>query len=581
MSGQEEFLGYGTIFPTSVPPPSDSEASVPEDEDDEMFIQAFPGMAYTRSSDPHSIVIGERVRFKGTLELLARVEREARASGHEARIACLKALHGFYQDAYDLDGSNFERDLAWFRDAIKDAREAVHVILGYVPSSRYHAFEMNAAVEKSLDPVELLRLAATPGEDFLARRARFESRRQLVLAQLAFECRLEGMGPDDLQRRHDRLSSVLLERYFVPDGSCGVGLAVARDPENHYRVQRVRVCRREDVEKEGETYDVFPMRLLDVEGRRIPVLYRHRPKSNPILKLVAKRQRDPRTIQDGDGVKLVFLTMEDLRDGVEHLRRTVVRQPGSVFAQKSNLFKAGVVDGANRHSSQQFRADKFEVRFAGVPVEIQFLCFGDYLNEIGSVGAEHHDQYKARQYLRKVFPRFFPPPLYLSDDPGLMDSMLRAVAARIRLPCSLPAPAGFFLTWIFLGANMERPGSGRDIRANSRSWDDDSVPPWRIPCSGTGRPWPRGDRPSGVRLRDTGTMDPSVSIGSYGVVPVYIAAEPNHLPVPGRFCAGKSWIRRALGASPGIVLGVRLCTPPAMPGSGIPNLIRIQDFVFY
>lgn len=459
MSADRAFLHYGVVFPApnaASTPAASSEASAPAGgtEDDELFLEAFPGMAYTRPDDPHSIVIGERVRLQLTYQVLARAAQAARRAGMDGAEARRRTLHAFYEEVYDLDPRDYERNLRWFRESAKDARDAFRVILGYVPSSRLQSFEMNAAVEKCTDPVELLRLCGASGRGFLADRARFEARRQLVLAQLAFECRLQGMGPEDLQRRHDRLSSILLERYFVRGRSAGVGLAVIRDPANEYRVQRIRVCAREDVQP-GEVFDEVPMRLICFHGRMIPVLYLHRPKSHTVLKLVAKRQRDPRLIADGDGLKLVFLTMEDLQDGVEHLRRTVIRQPGTVFAQKSNLRAAGIVDRTNGHSSHQFRADKFEARRDGFFAEIQFALVGDDLDASGSDGPENHGRYKARKHLESVFPRFFPRELYPSDDPALMESMLRAVAARIRLARSFPAPAGFFLTFVFVGANME------------------------------------------------------------------------------------------------------------------------------
>jgi hypothetical protein len=440
------FLDYGTVFPVPEAPqllegPSEPAASLGED--DTSFLEAFPGMYLAPPGDPHSIVIGERVRLLQTYQILARAAQAARRAGVDPADARRRALHGFYAQAYDLDPKNYERDFGWLRASAREAREAVHVILGYVPSSRRHSFEMNAEVERCTDPVELLRFCGVSGKGILAAHARFEAGRQLVLAQLAFEFRLHRMGPEDVDRRHDWLSAVLTEKYFTRRRSADVGLAVLRDPDDQHRVRRVRVCNRADVQK-GEGFDEFPVRIVTYGGRTFPVLYRHRAKNNPILKLVAKRQRDPRLIQDGDGIKLVFLNWRDLQDGVDHLRRTVVRQPGTVFAQKSNLRAAGVVDRTNKHSSHQFRADKYEVLFGGGFVEVQFMLIADYLNEIGSDGAEHHDRYKAGQHLKKVFPRFFPAPLYPSDDPALMESMLRAVAAKIRLSF-LSRSGGIFL----------------------------------------------------------------------------------------------------------------------------------------
>ena len=105
-------------FPTSVPPPFSSEASVPEDEDDEMFIRRFQGGVYPLKRSAFHRYRGAGSFQRRYVGASGARGTEARASGHEARIACLKALR-ILPGCLHLDGSNFERDLAWFRDAIK------------------------------------------------------------------------------------------------------------------------------------------------------------------------------------------------------------------------------------------------------------------------------------------------------------------------------------------------------------------------------------------------------------------------------------------------------------------------------
>ena len=120
--------------------------------------------------------------------------------------------------------------------------------------------------------------------------------------------------------------------------------------------------------------------------------------------------------------------------------------------------QAGVVDGANRHSSpSSFAPTSSEVRFAGVPVESSSCASGTISTRIRfGRGRASRPITRRDNYLRKVFPALLPAAVVpFPMIRGLWIPCSRAVAARIRLPCSLPAPAGIFLTWIFLGANME------------------------------------------------------------------------------------------------------------------------------
>jgi hypothetical protein len=101
--------------------------------------------------------------------------------------------------------------------------------------------------------------------------------------------------------------------------------------------------------------------------------------------------------------------------GIELLRRVLVRVPGSVSGEASNAWRAGVVDPSNAHSSEQYRASKYDVRLRNLICELTFMIMPIWLNELVAHGRDNHRLYKLFQYLETVFPVLFPPELYGID----------------------------------------------------------------------------------------------------------------------------------------------------------------------
>lgn len=379
-----------------------------------------PGLKTRRDFlSEHSVLYGEAIRNGLLLKALKDKQGES----------AMQALHGYFQDAYDLKRGDYERDCQFLANAIQTAHDAHdHLLRGYLTKREQINLCMISDVATANDPVHLIRVTAAAAgvaarhpQDVLSGRIAFEGGRVLRLAQLEFEASLYGLSKESLTDKMRLFTAKLEEVFFVRQKSERFLIEADLNPSNAYRVTgdpRIRQRNQPTGERvNGYERTTFPLdvRFVEAGGRTIPVFYDSRVKDFLSLKLIRKCERDPRALHDLCGAKFVFFSKRDLIDAVRALRKALVRFPGCVFGEASSLERSGVLDGENASSADEFRAWKFNILFLGRYFELQFMLIGDWINEWASHGKENHDLYKLRACLKLLFPRLWPQAIYDID----------------------------------------------------------------------------------------------------------------------------------------------------------------------
>lgn len=424
-------------------------AKVIDPREDPQLINQFPNLivrpedrdARKAFEQKYSILAGESIRFAELMRELLGARRRATpvTSLADAR---WQALHAFYAGTYDLSPETWERDRRLFAASLDAAKETIaHVLDEYFPVMLRQRLKMSSAISAERDPVELLCHCGASGTDIISRIRRFEARRQLTFAQIEFELRRNANDPETLDEDLTWFVRALDTSYFLPRRSDQVTVIADLEPANANRVVSFRLVKRNDPDARSiptKTKAVIPLDVRFVPsrgtGHDIMVYFDARRKVHAPLKLIRKRMRHHETLSDICGVKLVFFEEQnELVEGVERLRRTIVRAPGSVSGEASNAQRAGILDPTNHHSSSEYRARKYDVRMKNRIFEIQFMYVKDYVNELVATGQENHPLYKLRTFLDLVFPVIFPTELFGLDwrDDALRQELWNLQLAKI------------------------------------------------------------------------------------------------------------------------------------------------------
>lgn len=403
----------------------------------------------------HSVLKGEVVRASFLLSHIKRAEvralhEEKNAVDRDDRVHRAKrlAFYDYFRDAYGLEAGRE----AWYgdllRDAFIDANEAVTALQkDYLPTQVGRNLVMISDVSTEQDPVRMFelivharrKLARNPS-DVISQRIAFEASRQSRLAQLQFEGCLYGMSSESLKADMKKFVSTLEDKFFAPEKSERVFLEADLDRRNKYRVSGTPHRRQpHEVSRPPQPGFTRYQTHLDARvflgkgGREIPIYFDNRTKVRLFWKLLSKSERDPRTLGDGCAAYFVFFNEEDLLEGVECIRRGAARYLGCVFGEASSISRAGVLDPGNAHSSNEYRAMKFNILLFGKVYELQLMLISDYINMTASHGPENHDLYKLRIYTRDLFPRVWPQSIYGLDwkDPVLARRLRHMVYSRI------------------------------------------------------------------------------------------------------------------------------------------------------
>jgi len=402
---------------------------------DEELINKFPNLFVRPESEAEredverrfDILHGERERLQMLFREIARARfRAAHGSVPDSndmavRDAGWHALQDYYSDTYDLTPATYDRDVRLFQESLQAADGTIERLLAeYFPLRLRQCLATSSDVAAQDDPVELLRMCATPGRDISARIRRFEARRKLTLAQLEFELRLNHCAPERLHKDLAHLVRRLKERYFSLGKSEQVTVLGQRDPGDDCRIKMFRVVPRCSPEARvipTSSLDVLPLDLwfVNTAGREIPIFFEARVKRDPTQKMIRQRLRNHYKIGDHIAATFVYFNEQDLLDAVNRLRRCLVRAPGTVYGQASNLARSGVLDGENEFSAAEYRARKYNFIFLNSPVELRFMLYTDWRNEQVSHGQENHSIYKLRMLVKKLARAEFPPEIFGID----------------------------------------------------------------------------------------------------------------------------------------------------------------------
>jgi hypothetical protein len=423
--------------------------SVPELAEEVRFLNAHPALVplpVTKRErrelwKRHSILSGEAMRERELVHYL----RRAAVSETDPVLSIdvrRRALWDYYAPAYDPD-IPYEKAVTLIEAAILTARSAHDELLSeYITERDGRNLQMISDVATEKCPVHLIELVSradarsiTNPQDVLQRRIAFEGRRQLRLAQLEFQAALNGCAEDRLQNYIADLRA-FLEKDFFSGHSTRFLIEADLDSHHRYRVKGGVRCRRPD-EPESECPKGMTRFKMNLDVRLLkggtPVFFDSRIKKHQSLKRVRKSEPRHHQLDDLCGVKFVFFNERDLLAGVDRIRQTLARYPGCVFGEASNFTHAGILDPANVHSSDEYRAMKFNILLFGRYYEVQVMFIEDWINEQASHGSENHKLYKLRKYMDTLFPRMWPQVIYGVDwkDPALRRRLLKMFFAKI------------------------------------------------------------------------------------------------------------------------------------------------------
>ena len=399
-------------------------------QEDDALIDSFPSLvigALTRDERRkavrrRSILLGDCIRYREMMLHLERAQKfpvsaPAKSSAskeNSEREFGWRALHEYCAEVYGLSSENFERDMRWFIDSLRAAHRTKRHLLGtFFPRYLRMSLEIISEVEATCDPVRLLHLCGTRGDDPISHFQRSDAIQQLTFGLVEFEMRLSGRGPEQLDANRACFLRALDERFFESGRSDRVVVTVDLDPKNYHRVSSFRVVSVDDAEARGvstRTRMLIPLdvRIIRTGGREIRVYLESRSKEHVPVKLLVKRKRHHEVITDMNGFGLVFFEeVSDLPSGVRHMRRSVVRVPGMVSGQASNMKRAGVLNPTNAFSASEFQATKYDVQWKGRTEELRFMYFPHWVNERFSSGPESHPLYRLLACLQRVFPVLF------------------------------------------------------------------------------------------------------------------------------------------------------------------------------
>ncbi len=433
--------------------------------------RTFPGLKFFPPGTPprqvvdeirqSSLLTGERRRFKRLRRLLREALRELPpglcANERRRRAVELqeRALFTAYAKQYGLNGDVDEfRRLS--RQAIKNTQGFIDQLLeAYVPISHRKQLEFAACVRAARDFPTLIGLAGyvhgknpkqASAKGVISRRIGFEARVIAVLSQLEFEYLLGAYNPERVDAVREELIAVFENEVFDSSSSRRLVVVAELDPERAYRVRR-----KEDGAPCLQVYDetdpqahqtatsarlVLPLdvRVASNNGKSVPVFFDTRRKEMVFAKLFRKLYREPEHITDHSGFTLVFFSQgPEVEIVADNLRRSIVTNPGQVWAQMSNAARAGAVDPNNPHSAVDRRAEKYICRWGGINHEIQLLDITTYVESLVSRTRVAHPIYKYLTLVDTVFPFIWPKELYGKDwmDAGFRDLLWQFQIGRI------------------------------------------------------------------------------------------------------------------------------------------------------
>lgn len=394
---------------------------------EERLSSKFPGLIpgdmrrlIRLARDPQSLLHGEIERWRMLLRQLDEVALEAARQGypqHVRKRMLQRALHDFFVGElgmYAGTPDDFENNYRQWRNACRDVEELNSYLLGYLPKEMHTGLRLPEEVAEERNPIRLIELVRSGGfgRDPWVRHC---ARLKLVLGQTFFEYRRNGFAPEYLEERAYQLRKRLERRLFKRHSKKRMRLVATLDPDDANRCISYEIVDNPSVRiAESErtwVMDIDQYVIVNKRGEETRVLFSIRPKRFAVLKGMIKDIRFVQLANIGDGVAMMFIveSESDLDKVVDKVRSVLVRAPGSVCDQNSNLgHRAGrKLDNGNSHSSDAFQVMKYNALVQDLVVEVQFTPVVTLVDNKCRTDRAHAD-YKARQYCESVMEPFFP-----------------------------------------------------------------------------------------------------------------------------------------------------------------------------
>jgi hypothetical protein len=391
-----------------------------------------------------SLLTGERRRFRRIVKLMrqARLELPPDLTPVKAKRKLIelqeKKLFLTYSCQYGLDNMEFCEFQRLTHEAIKRTSKYLEQLLNaYVPINHRGQLAFAASVFNARDFPSLIALAGTKaGRGVISKRIGHEARVMAVFAQLEFEHLIGVYNPDRVDAIRRDLISIFENNVFDPGLSQRLVVVAELDPANDYRVKRDAEGKPrlaiygEDAPEAHQTSTasllVLPrdVRVINCNGRLVPVYFLDRHKEMIFAKLLRKLCRDPAHITDHSAFTCVlFGNGSDEEALANKLRDEIVVNPGQVSAQKSNAARAGAIDPHNLHSSLDRRGESYIFRWGGINHELQILDIATFIDSMICRNRISHLFYKFLTLVDTAFPFIWPKELYGKDwlDAGFRD----------------------------------------------------------------------------------------------------------------------------------------------------------------
>ncbi len=400
---------------------------------EERMARKFPGLLYGSylrlahigRMSAHSTTSGELIRWQimqryldAQAEELAHLKLKAKMR----RRLMQRALHDFYLDMYGGDEGDFNRNYLTWRDAVRDVEEMYAMLLGYLPHTLVvegttvdlrDRLRRPDEVRTEYDPICLITLART-GEWWKSTWVSHCARIKLYLAQLFYEYRKKGFAPEEIAKKTAQVRRKIIDRLFTRGSYRRVRVIANLDPTHAFECVDYLITNdlNQGTEGRNDRY-VMEADCFEIRGgvRKIDVLFSIRPKENVALKGVMKGKRFPELANIGDTVAMRFVldNKQDLQDAIDRIRDVMASRPGCVSDQDSTLeFHSNTLDPDNPSSSPNFKAMKYNLRYAGEVTELQVMSVLDQLNARCRHDDAHDACYKLRQYCQSILPISFP-----------------------------------------------------------------------------------------------------------------------------------------------------------------------------
>ena len=312
---------------------------------------------------------------------------------------------------------------------VADARAGRMLLAKEIAWPIIDELQMIGDIEVTSNPLALLRLADTPGDNRLVMRRRFEALCLFDLGLIGFE--LERIDP--MRRVEDDVLAMigLLEEFVFSGDTQELDVHTYHDAEEVYRVKGISY----DVATPEKFPKLAPRKhysLCRITNRGIVLQFDVRAKDRfrTVVKLLKQAERpkenqDPLLVKDRCGLKFVVQSLEEVNALVEELRWHLEACDAVVVADGDNLTvdTGTAADPSNPHSSSKYKMKQLSVFWRGRWYEFQIVTFANHYSALYSQDEENHVLYKLKQVGKDVFSKLFLGNLYLGegrwDDPAL------------------------------------------------------------------------------------------------------------------------------------------------------------------